>query len=1028
MLTILNFLVRRRFLVGFATLIWIIAGAISWSRLPIDAFPDVSNQQVMILTKAEGLGPLDVEQQITFPIEWVMGGLPDVTQVRSISKTGLSQVIVIFKDSVDTYFARQLVFERLQMAKKQLPVGVEPEMGPISTGLGEIFQYTIKSDKHSLTELRTMQDWLIAPRLRMVSGVNEVNSFGGFVRQVHVLVNPDRLLKYNLTLPDVIEAIAKNNANAGGGFIVKDWEQENIRSVGLFGDMQDIRDVVLHAEDGTPVYVTDVAKVTEGTMTRMGAVSRDGTGEVTAGIVIMLKGENSKEVVERVKAVLPSIESSLPKGAHIDAFYDRADLVEAVIGTVSKALIQGGIFVIIILFFLTGNLRSALVVATSLPLTALITFIFMDVADVTANLMSLGGLAIAIGMVVDGTIVVTENAIRHLKQNQQANITDIVVKATAEVGRPIIFSILIIVLVFVPLLTLENMEGKMFGPLAKTMVFAMLGSLIVAMSIVPLILTLTIRGGRDKEPLMFLWLQQGYLSALNKVLSHRRITVAVAVALLLATMAMTPMIGTEFLPKLEEGAVAINVVRLPNASLKGSVDVGTYMEKKLLRFPEVKTVITKTGRAEISEDPMGPEQNDVLIMLHPQSKWTTGRNKQELVDLMQQELSKIPGIRLSFSQPIALRVNELISGVKSDLAVKIFGKNLDVLKENADKIAAIIGKIDGAEDVRVEQITGFTQLNIVPNRRAMARYKLNMSDINDVVEAAIGGKIATTIIEGKKRFAVQVRFPESRRNDIDAIEAILLPTLEGARVPLGYVAKIERTEGPAQISHENNMRKVVVETNITGRDLGGFVAEVKRRLGSVTTQFPSGYWVEYGGTFENQRRAMKRLGIVVPLSVMLVFFMLISALGSIKTASLVLVNLPFALVGGILSMLLLGITLNVPSTVGFIALFGVAVQNGTVLVTFIDQLRHQGRSVKDAIIEACRLRFKALLMTAVTTVLGILPMVYAVGPGAEVQRPLAVVVIGGLLTSTILTLFVLPALYQIFAPKIKSSSTTHLLT
>ncbi|MBW1873151.1 MAG: efflux RND transporter permease subunit, partial [Deltaproteobacteria bacterium] len=612
MSSLLDFVLRRRMMVGIGGLILISMGAISWFRLPIDAFPDVSNQQVMILTEAEGLGPLDIEQQITFPIEWVMGGLPDVKLVRSLSKTGLSQVVIIFDDSVDTYFARQLVFERLQMAKEQLPAGVEPEMGPISTGLGEIFQYSIESDRHSLTELRTMQDWMVAPRLRMLAGVNEVNSFGGLVRQVHVLVEPDKLLKYKLTLPDIVAALAENNANAGGSFIVKDWEQENIRSVGLFGSVQDIRDVVLLAEDGTPVYITDVAEVVEGAMTRMGAVSRDGKGEVAAGMVIMLKGENSKEVVERVKAALPAIEKALPEGASINAFYDRTDLVKAVIGTVTGALLQGGIFVILILFLLLGNLRSALVVATSLPLTALIAFIFMDAGKVTANLMSLGGLAIAIGMVVDGSIVVTENFIRHLKENPQANRLDLVIQSTREVARPIVFSILIIVLVFVPLLTLEGMEGRMFGPLSQTLVFAMLGSLIVAMSIVPLILSLLMQKGvGTREPRVFLWLQRGYLSLLDKVLVHRRTTVGVAAAVFVATMALTPMIGTEFLPKLEEGAVAINVVRLPNASLNGSVNVGTFMEKEMLQFPEVLTVITKTGRAEISEDPMGPEQNDV---------------------------------------------------------------------------------------------------------------------------------------------------------------------------------------------------------------------------------------------------------------------------------------------------------------------------------------------------------------------------------------------------------------------------------
>ncbi len=974
MINLLELILRRRMMVGILTLVLVLVGALSWSRIPIDAFPDVSNQQVMILAEVEGLGPADVEQQVTFPIEWVMGGLPDVKMVRSLSKTGLSQVVVVFEDHVDTYFARQLVFERLQMAREQLPPGVEPEMGPISTGLGEIFQYTIRSDAHTLTELRTMQDWMVAPRLRTIPGVNEVNSFGGLVRQVHVLVDPDKLLKYSLTLPEVISALADNNANAGGSFIVEDWEQENIRSVGLFGDLDDVRDVVLRADDGTPVFLTDIADVKEGAMTRLGSVSRDGNGEVAAGMVIMLKGENSKQVVERVKAALPAIERSLPEGASIDPFYDRTDLVGAVIGTVSGALLQGGILVVLVLFLVLGDLRSALVVAMSLPLTALVAFMFMDVAQLTANLMSLGGLAIAIGMVVDGSIVVTENVQRHAREQPDASRVESVLRATREVARPIVFSILIIVLVFVPLLTLEDMEGKMFGPLALTMVFAMLGSLIVALTAIPTILTVVVRKrGAAKEPRAFRWLQAGYLGALEWVLSHSRATVVAAVLAFGAALSLIPFIGTEFLPPLEEGAIAINVVRLPNASLHGSVEVGTYIERQLKAFPEVKTVVTKTGRAEISEDPMGPEQNDVLVMLHPESEWTTGRSKEQLVADIQNRLAKIPGVRLSFSQPIALRVNELISGVKSDLAVKVFGEDLDVLKAMADRIAATLGGIDGAEDVRVEQVTGFSQLDIVPDRRAMARYKLNMADVNELVETAIGGKVATTMIDGQMRFAVQVRFPEDKRSDVAAIEALLLVSEDGARVPLGHVAEVRRLEGPAQISRENSMRRVVVEANVRGRDLGGFVKEAQERLAPANAELPPGYWLEYGGTFANQQRAMRRLGVVVPLSVVLIFVMLVSALGSLKTAGLVLANLPFALVGGILSMYLLGITLNVPSTVGFVALFGVAVQNGTVLVTFVNQLREEGRATRDALLEACRLRFRALLMTAATTVLGLLP-------------------------------------------------------
>jgi heavy metal efflux system protein len=1007
-----DFILQHRALVLVLSFMVVLLGIISWTRLPIDAFPDASNQQVMILTEAEGLGPLDIEQQVTFPIETVMGGLPHVKMVRSMSKTALSQVVVIFEDGVDTYFARQLVFERLQLAKEQLPPGVEPEMGPISTGLGEVFQYTLESDQHSLTELRTMQDWMVAPRLRTIPGVNEVNSFGGLVRQVHVLVEPDRLQKYKLTLNDIVEALASNNANAGGNFIIKDWEQENIRSVGLFGSAKDIADVVLEAEDGTPVFLADVAEITEGHMTRLGAVSRDGKGEVVAGMVIMLKDENSKEVVERVKTSLPSIERALPQGVTINAFYDRIELVKAIIETVTGALMQGGLFVVIILFLLIGNLRSALVAAFSLPLTALIAFIFMDGMHVTANLMSLGGLAIAIGMVVDGSIVVTENITRHWQERKNEDRLSVVMNAVREVARPIVFSIMIIVIVFVPLFTLEGMEGKMFKPLALTMIFAMIGSLIVALTVVPVVLSLVLKTGlKSGEYGYLVRLRQRYVATLNKVLDKRKLTLGISGGLLAAALISIPFLGMEFLPQLDEGAIAINVVRLPNASLNGSVITSDYMEEELLTFPEVKTVVSKTGRAEISEDPMGPEQTDLLIMLHPESDWETGRNKEELVSAIQERLGKIPGTRLSFSQPIALRVNELISGVKSDLAVKVFGYDIEVLKEEADQVATILRSIRGAEDISVEQVTGFSQLEIIPDRRAMARHKLNIEDLNEIVETAIGGKVATELVEKQMRFGVLVRLPENQRNGIDAVEKILIPTPTGAKVPLGQIAEIKRIEGPAQIGRENNMRRVVVEANIRGRDLGGFVFEAQEKLTKITDALPPGYWIEYGGTYENQQRAMKRLSVVVPISIMLIFLMLVSALGSFKSAGLVLVNLPFALVGGLLSMLLLGITVNVPSTVGFIALFGLAVQNGMVLLTFVEQLRKKGRTVREAVVEAAGLRFRALLMTAATTVLGLFPMIYATGPGAEIQRPLAVVVIGGMFTATLLTLFVLPTLY-----------------
>ncbi len=1026
-----GFVLRHRAAVLLAAAVAALAGAVAWRGLPVDAFPDATNQQVMILTEAEGLGPLDVERRVTWPIESVMGGLPGVRVVRSLSKTALSQVVVVFGDDVDTYLARQVVFERLQLAREQLPAGAEPEMGPISTGLGEIFQYTLRSDRHDLTELRTAHDWLVAPRLRAIPGVNEVNSFGGLVRQVEVAVDPDRLLKYDLDLRDVVDAVAAGNDNAGGGFLVKEWEQQNIRSLGLLTSLQDLRDIVLRAEDGTPVYLSDVATVGEGHLTRLGAVTRDGEGETVAGTVIMLKGENAREVVRRVKAALPALQASLPEGMSVDVFYDRTDLVRSVIRTVSGALLQGGLLVVLVLFLVVGNLRAAVVAAVSLPLTALLVFIAMDAAAVTANLMSLGGLAIAIGMVVDGSIVVTENTLRRLPRGggsggAGAPVTgaaDLLPEgaapdlapnavAAAEVARPIVFSILIIALVFLPLFTLEGMEGKMFRPLALTMIFAMLGALLVSQTVVPAALSYVLpRGRTPAEPRAVRRLRHGYLRLLEVALDRRRLTLGLAAALLVATAAMATRLGSEFLPRLDEGAIAINAVRLPNASLAGSVAGATFLEREILEFPEVATVVSKSGRAEISEDPMGPEQTDLLIMLRPRSEWGTDRTKEELVLAIQRRLDRVPGLRLAFSQPIALRVNELISGIKSDVAVKLFGDDLELLKERADLAAGILRGVEGAQDVSVEQVAGFTSLEVVPDRRALARHQISLADLNEAVGTAVGGAVATVMVEGRMRFGVQVRLREDARDDPERIARIPLATPGGAWVPLGQVAAIRQVEGPAQISRENGMRRVVIEANVRGRDLGGFVAEAQAALADLEGGLPPGYWIDWGGTFENQQRAMRRLSIVVPVSILLIFLMLVSALGSLRGAGLVLTALPLALVGGVAAMLVFGMNLNVPSTVGFIALFGTAVQNGTVLLTFIEQLRRDGLGLREAVVTGCSLRFRALLMTAATTVLGLLPMLYAAGSGSEVQRPLAVVVIGGLVSSTMLTVLVLPALY-----------------
>jgi cobalt-zinc-cadmium resistance protein CzcA len=1043
---LLYFILHRKLLVILAAMVLFGAGIIAWNQLPMDAFPDATNQQVMILTEAPGLTPTEVERLVTFPIEIDMGGLPDVRQVRSLSKTGLSQVIVIFEDHVDTYFARQIVFERLEQVTDELPEGIAPELGPISTGLGEIYQYVLeagyycpahgqvwsrseskcpecgsalKKSRYGLMDLRTIQDWIVSPQLRRLAGVNEVNSFGGFVKQYHVIPDPALLLKYGISVSDILGALESNNANAPGGFIVRDWEQVNVVSKGLAQGIPDIEKIVLKAEKGMPVYLKDVAEIQIGRQTRNGVVTKDGQGEVVCGMVIMLKGSNSKRVVDRVRAEIPQIQKSLPAGVRISPFYDRTSLIQACIRTVSTALGQGIIFIILVLFIVLWDIRAALTVAVSLPLTAGAAFILMGWQGVTANLMSLGGLVIAIGMIVDGAIVVTENIARHMqdKANSDMSRASIAFEAVREVARPVMFAILIIVVVFLPLFTLQAMEGKMFKPLALTICFALVGSLVVSLTIVPVLGSLVIKrsAGRSRENLLLRIIHAVYTPVLSLAIRGRWITVAVAGALMVGVFSVLPGIGTEFLPPLDEGAIAINIVRLPTAGTEGSARQASEIERRLLvKFSEISTVVSKTGRAEIAEDPMGPEQSDLLIMFKPDYEKEFGRSKEEIVQAISGELSVFPGIRPAFSQPIALRVNELISGIKSDVAIKIFGDDIDVLTGTAEKIAPVLAGIDGAEDVKIEQVSGFSQIEIQPDRRAAARHMINIEDINLLVETAIGGKVATTIFEGQRRFAVQVRFPAESRTDIDSIGRLLVPSPLGYNVPLEELASIHEVEVPAQISREDSARRLIVECNVRGRDIGSFVEEARQKLSDVEDSLPAGFRLAWGGQFENQRRAMARLRIVVPVALLLVFVMLFSSLNSIKSSVLILTNLPFAVVGGIMAIYLLKINLSVAASIGFIALLGVAVENGLVLVSFFDQLRKRGRKVQDAVFEACRLRVRPLMMTTLTTLMGLLPMLYATGSGSEIQQPLVAVIFGGLISSLALTLIILPVLYVLF--------------
>lgn len=1013
---LVTYLLRQRTLVLLGTLVLVAFGIASWLRLPIDAFPDVTNTQVMILAKAPGLAAVDVEQRVSYPIEQVMRGLPRVQQVRSLSKAGLAQVVIVFEDGADTYWTRQIVFERLAMAREQLPPGVEPALGPISTGLGEIYQYTVEGDGQSAMELRTVQDWIVAPLLKPIPGVNEVNSFGGEVKQFQVLVSPEKLLKYGLTVSDLVEAVEQGNANAGGGVVVRGWEQFYMRGVGLLGDIPDIERIVLKARDGSPIYVRDVAEVVIGAEPRQGAVTRDGQGEVVAGMIIMLKGANAKEVVSRVKAAIARIQGALPPAVRLNVFYERTSLIEACIKTVVDALLEGGILVILVLFLFLAELRTALIVVFSLPLTFLVSFILMGQAGLGSNLMSLGGLAFSVGMVVDASIVVVENIRRRLaRPTEQRPKRRIVAEALVEVARPVTFSVLIIAVILVPLFTLQGIEGKMFAPLAATMLIALVVSLLVALTVIPVLAEWLLRQAPEKELGFVRRCHHAYARLLGRAVGRPGVTLGISGAVLVAAVVLLPFMETEFMPPLDEGAIAINVVRLPNASLDGSVRVATFIEERLRKFPEVETVVSKTGRAEISEDPMGPEQTDVLVMLKPRTGWGGGRDKAELVEAMQKDLSEIPGVRLSFSQPIALRVNELISGVKSDLAVKVVGPDLAVLKQFADRAAAELQGIEGARDVKVEQVSGMSQLDVVIDREAVARHGIKIAAVNAAIETAVAGKRATTLIDGQRRFAVVVRFPESARGDIPDIERLLIAAPGGERVPLAQIARFQMVEAPAQVSRENGLRRVVAEVNIRGRALGGFVAEAQDRLAPLVKVLPAGYLVEYGGQFENQERAMRQLAFVVPVALLLITVLLSMALGSLWNALLVLLNLPFALVGGVLAVVAFRMPVSVSAAVAFIVLLGIAVQNGVVLVAFFRQLRAQGESVADTVTKGCALRFRPLLMTALTSFIGHLPMLYATGPGADIQKPLAVVVMGGLVTATLLTLIVLPTIYGIAA-------------
>ncbi len=1032
---ILNFSVRQRMLVVLATLILAGSGWLSLLKIPIDAFPDVTNVQVQVLATAGGMSPPDMEKLVTRPIEIELAGLPKLTEVRSVSKIGLCVITVVFEDQVDDYFARQLVFERLSGARDKLPAGVDVQLGPISTGLGEIYQYTLVSQdkKYDATELRTIQQYIVRPILRTVPGVTDVNSFGGLVKQYQVLINPDRLTSYGLTLQQVFEALEKNNANASGNFIEHGSEQYVVRGLGLVKNTKDIENIIVATHAHAAVYVRDVADVVIGAELRQGAVTANGEGEAVAGIVLMLKGASGRDVVNGVKAKLPAIRKALPKGVTLVPFYDRTDLVKNAIHTVTKALGEGAIFVLIILIVLLADIRGAIIVTLVLPLAALFAFIMMRCYGLSANLMSLGGLAIGIGMMVDGAVVMVENIHRHLteqpdeaKQHAHASKTELVLYAAKEVGRPIVFGIFIIIVVFLPLFTLEGFEGKMFSPLAFTISFALLGSLMLSLTLVPMLCTVFLKQvPRAQDPLHIRWLKHAYLVVLKPCVRRPGLVVLPAMLALAGALALVPRLGTEFLPTLDEGAISIKLARLPSIALPQSLELAGRVESIVKQFPEVIDVVSRTGRADIASDPEGVEASDVTVTLKPREQWTTAKTKEELVNKLRTAVAEVPGVAASFTQPIALRVDELVSGVKSAIGIRIFGDDLEVLKTKAEAVARVLGKVRGAADINVEKVSGLAYLQIEIDRDKLARYGINVADVQQVVETAIGGKEATKVYEGQKVFGLAVRFPESARNDVSSIRQILIASPQGALIPLGQLAHVYVTEGPAQISREMGQRRIVVECNVTARDIGSFVKEAQAKI-DAAVRLPPGYFLTWGGQFENQQRAMKRFSIVVPITIAAIFLLLFGSFNSVKQALLIILNIPFALIGGILALLLGHFNLSVSASVGFIALFGVAVLNGIVMVSYFNELRREGVSVELAVIKGAVLRLRPVLITASVAALGLVPMLFATGPGSEIQKPLAAVVIGGLISSTLLTLFLLPTLYKVFEREPVKHTTVHL--
>ncbi|BFU93215.1 MAG: Cation efflux system protein CzcA [Nitrospira sp.] len=1023
--SILEFSLRQRVLVVALTCLLGAGGFYAFRTIAIDAFPDVTTVLVQVVTKAPGLSPAEIERLVTFPIELQLTGAPGLTDIRSLSKVGLSMITVTFRDDIDIYLARQVVLERVLEVQELLPPGAVSQLVPNSTGLGEVYQFYLEGPhdnqpgfvitEEDLMERRTLEDWVIRPLLKALPDVVDVNSMGGFVKQYQVLVEPGLLRKYGLALHEVFAAVAQNNANAGGNILEKDGEKYVVRGVGLIKTLEDIGNIVVKEAHGTPVYVRDVAEVRIGHAVRHGAVVVNGDREAVAGIVLMLRGGNARDVVQSIKDKVEEIHQKgiLPGGLRIVPFYDRIELITAALNTVYKALMEGIVLVVVILFLFLGNVRSALIVTATLIVTPLVTFIVMDRVGLTANLMSLGGLVIAVGMMVDGSVVVVENVYRHLSEHRgsQGDRTGLIIRAVTEVGQPVIFGILIIILVFLPILTLQGMEGKMFQPLAYTIMIALIVSLAFSLTLSPVLCAMALNKGSEEDPWLLRSIKLAYLPTLNWAMAHRRTVLTSALVLLGASLSLFPFLGGEFIPILNEAAISPQTIRYPSMALDQSIEIEKQMQRAVLDLPEVRMVVSKIGRTELGNDPQEPNASDPVISLIPIDQWTTAKTKQELDDVVRKRIEKVPGANFLLSQPIQQRVDELVSGVRSEATVKILGDDLKMLRTFAEQVQEIMSTIRGVGDIRVEQLFGQTYLTIDINRSQIARYGINVAHIQEIITTAIGQEAATRVYEGQKRFDLTFRYPEKYRNSVETISNILLTTPTGALIPLGDLATIELREGPALISREGLQRRIYVGFNTVGRDIESIVAEAQARI-DKEIKLPFGYQITWGGSFENMQRAMARLKIILPITIGLIFLLLFASFNSLRHAALIILNLPFALIGGIVALWLTGEYLSVPASVGFINLFGVAVLNGIVLVSYMNKLREDGHSLDDAVTSGALLRLRPVLMTALVALLGLVPLAFANGIGSEVQRPLAVVVIGGLVSSTLLTLIMLPVLYR----------------